>query len=126
MDGRMNEIVGYNPVIGWKNGLPEITYKEMLSKEIIADLPLVAISMPYKRSDEEVLLGIDTDLEGLTIAEVMNIRMARKAANGDKEAFKLIQDRVLGRPKQQIESTKISMSYSDYLDSITEEEIIDV
>lgn len=126
---KMNEIAHYNSFVDWSDGVPVVVYKQMLTKDIIVDLPLAAVSMPYERTEEEVFLGIDEDLEGKTIAEVMDIRLARNAARGDKESYKILKDRILGKPKQEIQSTKLTMSYTEYLEKITEEEgeeIIDV
>ncbi|MCP4990969.1 MAG: hypothetical protein GY928_34460 [Colwellia sp.] len=85
--------------------------------------------MPYKRTEQERFLGIDPEFEGKSNAEVMNIRLARRAAGGCMDATKTILDRILGRPKQQIESLNISETYTQYLDRIAaeeEEEIKDV
>jgi len=118
----MNEIVHYSSFINWSKGYPEVVYKEMLTREAIADIPLAVVSMPFERTEEEIFLGIDEDLEGKTIAEVMDIRLARSAARGDKEAYKMLKDRILGKPKQEIQSTKLTMSYTEYLERVAEEE----
>jgi hypothetical protein len=117
-----NEIQNYESFITWDNGIPIIGYREMLTKEVVADLPLAALSARYERSDLEIELGINESFEGMTLAEVMHIRLARKAANGDMTAIKLLQDRILGKPKQQIESKKLTMTYADYLEEITSKE----
>ena len=111
-----------NSHVSWKDGMPTVVYKEMLTKDVVAELPIAAMSMPYERTEEEIFLNKDPDFEGKSNAEVMNIRLARRAAAGDTEAIKMINDRVLGKPKQQIESTKLTMTYADYLEQITQEE----
>jgi hypothetical protein len=125
----MNDIVHYESVINWSNGEPVVEYKQMLTKGVVGELPIAALSMPYTleeldkvRSETERFLGIDEHLVGKSIGEVMNIRLARKAANGDKEAYRILQDRILGKPKQEVQSTSVSMTYSEYLDNLPEDE----
>lgn len=121
-----NEIINYESYITWDNGNPVIAYKEMLTKEVVAELPLAALSARYERTDEEKVLGEALDFEGLTLAEVMNIRLARSAANGELDAIKTILDRTLGKPKQSIQSTKLSMTYTEYLDQLAQKEDEDI
>lgn len=116
-----NEIINYESIIKWENGEPIVVYREMLTKEVLADLPLAALSLPYKRTDEEILLGLDPGFEGKSNAEVMNIRLTRLAAQGHLDSIKMLQDRILGRPKQSIETKSITMSYAEYLEKKAEE-----
>ena len=51
----------------------------------------------------------------MTNAEVMIVKLARSAAGGDQEATSMLLDRVLGRPKQSVESKNLSMTYADVL-----------
>ncbi len=118
----MDEITNYESVITWESGEPVVKYRQMLTKNVIADMPIVAMSMPYKRTQEEIDNDIDPEFEGKTNVEVMNIRLARKAAKGDLDAYRLLTERVLGRPKQEVQSTNLSMSYSEFLEKVTEEE----
>lgn len=117
-----NAITNYQSFIDWKDGKPVVVYKEMLTKEVIADLPVATLSTPYQRTDKEIFLNIDPEFENKTNAEVMHIRLARKAAGGSMEAIKILQDRILGKPKQEIETRKLTMSYADYLDQIAKKE----
>ncbi len=118
----MNEIVHYDTVVNWDSGSPVVEYKAMLTKEVVADLPLMALSLPYERSEEEIMLGLDLQFEGRSNAEVMNIKLARSAAKGDKDAIKMLHDRILGKPKQQIETHKVVENYHEFVDRITAEE----
>ncbi len=117
-----NEIAHYEGVVNWSSGLPVVEYSRMLTKDVITQLPIAALSMPYQRTEEEIFLGEDIEFEGLTNAEVMDIRMARRAARGDNESYKIIKDRVLGKPKQEVVKTELTMSYSEYLDKITQDD----
>jgi hypothetical protein len=118
----MDEIMNYDTFVDWSEGIPKVVSRRMVTKEVLEDLPVAALSLPYKRTDEEIFLCKDEDLEGLTNAEVMNIRLARRAARGEMDAIKTITDRVLGKAKQQIESKSITQTYTQYLEMVAEEE----
>ncbi len=121
----MNELITYESFIDWSSGVPVVKHKEMLPKEVIRDVATAAVSRPYERTEEEVFLNIDPHFEGMTNAEVMNIRLARKAAQGDLPSYNALSDRILGKPKQAVESIKVEMNYADYLDRVSEEEDVD-
>lgn len=112
----------YESFIVWEDGVPTVAYRELLTIDAVSNLPIAALSLPYQRTPREILLAIDIEFEGLTNAEVMNIRLARRAASGDMDATKTIQDRVLGRPKQQIESRSITETYTQYLERLAKDE----
>jgi len=114
--------MNYDTFVDWSEGIPKVVSRRMVTKEVLEDLPVAALSLPYKRTDEEIFLCKDEDLEGLTNAEVMNIRLARRAARGEMDAIKTITDRVLGKAKQQIESKSITQTYTQYLEMVAEEE----
>ncbi len=112
----------FESFIVWESGVPHVEYRQMITKDVLNDLPAAALSMPYKRTEQEVLLDLDPDFGRMTNAEVMNIRLARRAAGGCMDATKTILDRILGRPKQQIESRTISETYTQYLERLAAEE----
>ncbi len=116
----------FQSFIVWINGEPEIEYRQLITTNVLAELPLAALSLPYKRTEEEIFLGEDPEFEHMSNAEVMNIRLARRAAAGSMDATKTILDRVLGRPKQQIESRTISETYTQYLERLAAEEEEDI
>ena len=124
-----NEVRNFTSFVVWEGGVPHVEYRQMVNKDVLNDLPMAALSMPYKRTEQEIFLDIDPEFDGMSNAEVMNIRLARRAASGEMDATKTILDRILGRPKQQIESRTISETYTQYLERIAaeeEEEVIDV
>lgn len=92
------------------NGLPVPTNVPALSKNAVEELATTALSLPY-----EDPLGLPSEFDGMTNAEVMMIRMARKAAAGDVDTAVHLLDRVLGRPKQSVESKSLRLTYEDYL-----------
>jgi len=97
-------------IIWNKDGTPVPATVPVLAKSQIEDLALAVISLPY-----EDPLGLEPEFEGMTIAEVMFIRRARKAARGDPHATDALIDRILGRPKQSAEVKTMRVSYEDYL-----------
>ena len=48
----------------------------------------------------------------------MSIAIFERALNGDTKAFEVIRDTIGEKPKEQIESTNIEMSYEDYIKKI--------
>ena len=118
----LNEVMNCESVIVWEDGIPCVKLVEMLEKDNITDLPIAALSLPYVRSDKDIFLERDLEFEGKSNAEVMNIRLARKAANGNIQAIKTITERVLGKPKQQIEKHTVSETYLEWMERKSEEE----
>ena len=127
-------------MIAWTpEGLPVPVSVPMLSKAGIEELATAALSLTYKIEPlvladippsaspaEKARIAAENDrlekayeseleFEGHTNAEVMIIKLARAAAGGDKDATSSMLDRVLGRPKQSVESKSLKLSYEDYL-----------
>ena len=48
----------------------------------------------------------------------MSLAILTRAMNGDTKAFEVIRDTIGEKPKEQIESTNIEMSYEDYIKKI--------
>lgn len=106
--------------IKWVNGVPEPVYKD-ITPTSIKQLANVALSMPYE-GEIDPNLGIkivEPRFQGMTNAEVMWVKIAEQAASGDLDAAKIILDRVLGKPKQSVESTSLSMTYEQYLEHLS-------
>ena len=127
-------------MIAWTpEGLPVPVSVPMLSKAGIEELATAALSLPYK-IEPLVLTDIppsaspaekariqkendalekahesELEFEGRTNAEVMIVKLARAAARGDKDATASMLDRVLGKPKQSVESKSMKLTYEDYL-----------
>jgi hypothetical protein len=108
-------------VIEWKDGKPIPVTKPILSKDKIANIAQAAISLEYREEDD--VLGIDKEYYGLSIAEVLFIKMARSAAStGDIKVISALLDRVLGKPKQEVESKNLNMTYQDFLEQLARNE----
>ena len=109
--------------IQWVNGVPEPIVKH-ITPTSVKTLATTALSMPYQGEYNEELdmYIVEPRFAGMTNAEVMWIRTAEKAASGDLAATNLILDRVLGKPKQSVESMSMSMSYPEFLEFLAKKE----
>ncbi len=110
-------------MIKWVNGVPEPYYGD-INPSSVKKLAVVAASLPYEGTwDPDLEMNIiEPRFEGLTNAEVMWIRLAESAANGDLTATNMMLDRILGKPKQSVESTSMTMSYQEFLNMIAKQE----
>lgn len=110
--------------IRWVNGVPEPYYVTPVNAAAIKTLATVAAALPYEgKWDEDLgMFIVDPRFKGMTNAEVMWIRTAEKAADGDLIAANMLLDRILGKPKQSVESTSMSMSYQEFLNMVEEQE----
>lgn len=110
-------------MIQWVNGVPEPTYGN-INPSSIKQLATTALSLPYEGDyNEELGINvIDPRFEGMSNAEVMWVRMAEKAAAGDIDAAKMILDRVLGKPKQSVETTTMTLTYPEFLEHLARQE----
>jgi len=128
-------------VIAWTpEGVPVPVDVPALTRAGIEELPRTALSLPYlvpplvlpldpgKDATRAQRAQYDAECErleyehssemeflGMTNAVVMVIKQARAAAKGDPGATRDMLDRVLGKPKQSVESTSVVLSYEDVL-----------
>lgn len=110
--------------VDWEDGMPVVRYKNVVRKEAINELTRHALSQPYEGEWDPVekCFVIDPRFEGMTKAEVIEHRLVDKAAAGNVEAIKEIKDRLMGKPKQQVESKNLNISYEDYLTELARSE----
>jgi len=116
------------------DGVPRPVSVPLLTKQSVEDLAVAALSLPYKippapppldplslelptAEYKERLREHNEGLEfiGMSNAEVMIVKLARAAAAGSMQATETLLDRVLGRPKQSLESKSMTMTYADVL-----------
>jgi len=100
--------------IEWKNGIPCLVFKEAYSKPAMSSLIHSVLALPYEMRDL-THYPEDAQYEGLTYGEVMIIRRAKSAAHGESEDVDFFADRVLGKPKQSVESTTMSVTFQEYV-----------
>jgi hypothetical protein len=109
--------------IEWHNNLPRVVGREVLSKQVITDLHPAVLTLDYvpRRSEDtgEILPGEEEFIGKMNI-EVAMIRAARDCAYGDYDKLEKMLDRILGKPKQSVETKSMTMTYQDYLDSLPE------
>lgn len=101
------------------DGNPVVTTEKQLNKGALQDLYMVAAAQPYVVDPHDPQ---DAQYEGMTCAEVMVRKQTQTAARlGDAE---VVMDRLLGRPKQSVESTKLTLTYEDTLKEIARKELL--
>lgn len=110
--------------VDWEDGMPVLKYRNVVRKEAINELTRHALSQPYEGewNPEQQCYIKDPRFEGMTKAEVIEHRLVDKAAAGSVEAIKEIKDRLMGKPKQQVESKNLNISYEDYLAELARSE----
>lgn len=111
-------------LIRWENGVPYPVYAPPMQKDQLSSLINAAIAVEYEGElDEETgERHLDPRYEGCTMGEVMALKLAEKAASGNLNAVNMVFDRILGKPKQSVESTTMTVSYTDYLAQLAQEE----
>lgn len=111
-------------MITWVNGVPEPTYGKIVNVQSVKKLAQVAASLPYEGEwDEELeMFIIEPRFKGMSNVEVMWVRLAEKAANGDVGAMGMIFDRILGKPKQSVETASVSMTYQEFLTELSKQQ----
>lgn len=108
------------------NGVPRPHTEWLLPKNRIDDVILASYSLPYEGEYNKELeqYVLEPEYEGLTNIEVACIKQAKKAASGDLEALRFTIERILGKPKQAVEQTTVTMSLKEYLASIDITEVV--
>lgn len=103
--------------IEWIDGMPVPVSRPIITKESIAKLTSVALTLPYNNDPNDP--HYDPRFDNLTNAEVMAIRHVEAAAQGNLEVTEKILDRLLGKATQNVETKNLSMSYTDFLKTLT-------
>jgi hypothetical protein len=106
-------------VIEWVDGLPTAGTRPVVTVEGVRELVRVAMSLEYVPDPDRIE---DWEYEGMTNAEVMAIKLVRQAAKGDTAVISEVLDRVIGKPKQSIDSRTMTMTYQDYLEGLAKSE----
>lgn len=108
--------VDYRAELLWKDGVPYLASAPVRvssnPQEALPELLRKVLDLPYD--------GSDSSLARLSNAEAIAIQVARSAANGDLNATQMLFDRLLGRPKQSIESVNLTGDLNEFLDKVAE------
>lgn len=121
----LRQVIEYSALMVWKAGVP---YLEGLPT-CISDSPREKLLAVLEKSLDLPYSGNDPSLQGLTCGAAMMIGMTRDASEGNHEARMAILDRLLGRPKQSIESVQLTGDLNSFLDHVaakTKEHTIEV
>lgn len=105
-------------------GNPQPVYGEVKTRANVENSLLSMVSLPYEGvHDPETgeYINYDKRFEGMTLLDKASYELAIKAAAGDTKATEMIFDRILGKPKQQVESLSMTMSYEQYLNNLEDE-----
>jgi hypothetical protein len=122
---RLGDTYNGGQIFEWSgDGLPTPRGSKSMVKEQAQQLYHAALGLPYKGEWDPDLQTwtVDPELQGLTNGEVIILRQVRNAAAGDAKASENVMDRVLGKPKQAVESVSMNYSFSEYMAMIAEEE----
>jgi len=94
---------------------PVPTYEHMYSVEDVKQMQMASASNKYKlmRDHEGNLAPGEQDYDGMACLEVALDRRAQAAAQGDLMALNQLEDRIVGKPKQEVQNTNISLSFSE-------------
>lgn len=112
------------PYIVWENGVPVQKHKVVITKQDIQSMKYhAAVQMYHGEWDPVNECYIpDKRYEGLSKIEVAQHRLMDKAASGDTAALFQIENRMLGMPKQQVESLNINATLEGFLEKVAQGE----
>lgn len=112
------------PYIVWENGIPIKKHKLVVAKEDIQEMKMHAASQIYRGDWDPVNEAFipDPRYEGLTKIEVAQHKLMDRAASGDIQALGQIEDRILGKPKQQVESLQVNATLESFLENVAKKE----
>lgn len=112
------------PYIVWENGLPVQKHKVVITKQDIQEMKYhAAVQMYHGEWDPVNECYIpDKRYEGLSKIEVAQHKLMDKAAAGDTAALSQIENRMLGMPKQQVESLNINATLEGFLEKVAQGE----
>ncbi len=117
-------------IMRWEGGQPVVRDVPMLTKTQIQEIGAAALALPYSEPGDALAieLGLQpSEFYGRPLYEVMKIKQAREAARtGDTAIIESIEDRVVGKPKQSVESHSIKETYEEYLARISREDALPV
>lgn len=100
----------------WRDNIPYVVDREPTTRQSLSALIAGATVLPYEHPKERK--PDEERFKGLSNVEVLAIRLAEKAANGDYDATNQVLDRILGKPKQETQNVTVSVTYADYLDNL--------
>jgi len=128
------DFVPRQPIAGkciiWEDGKPISTYIKPWTTPAMHELIARSAQIEYKpRTDTEGnILPAEQEYLGKSKYEAAIERCWTEASYGDQDRLEWLTDRMLGKPKQQVESVSMSMTYQDFIKGLpppTEDELED-
>lgn len=112
------------PYMVWENGNYIKKHRIAMRKEDVQELKLHAAQQMYIGDWDPVAQDyiVDERYVGMTKIEVAQHKQMDAAARGDFQALDKIEDRILGKPKQQVEAVQISATLEDFLEKVAQKE----
>ena len=116
--GTASHIAAKRRFITWDaDGNPRVASEEVLTRAAVQDLYMAAAAQMYEPDPH---VPSDAQYAGLTCAEVMVRKQIQQAARSG--AAETVMDRLVGKPKQSTEITKLNLTYEDTLREIARKE----
>jgi hypothetical protein len=107
-----------NEMFDWIEDMPQPKMSRGMQKEQVQQLHHAAGALPYRGRWDAVSRQYvidDPRFVGATYFEVMIMKKFDRAVEGDAKAESEIMDRVLGKPKQAMETVSMNMTFEDFL-----------
>ena len=95
--------------------MPFPEYREPITVRQAKAMTATALALPYMPKD-----GTEEEQRfvGMTNMEVMYVRKIELAAGGDLDAIESVEDRMFGKPKQEVVSTSFNLTIEEFFASL--------
>jgi len=113
-----------NNLFEWREGVPSPYGARPMTKEQVQTLYYAAAALPYNGvwNPEKQVWEIPERFQGCTTMEVIIQKQFEEAATGNLKAAEQVVDRILGKPKQAVDVAMATMSYSEFLEKLANED----
>lgn len=113
-----------NNLFEWREGIPSPYGAQPMTKEQVQTLYFAAAALPYNGvwNPETQAWEIPDRFQGCTTMEVIIQKQFEEAASGNLKATEQVIDRILGKPKQAVDVAMATMSYSEFLEKLANED----
>lgn len=114
-----------NLIFEWEDGAPKPRGSKSMKKEQLQDLYHASLGIMYQGDWDPMTQTyvIDPLYAGMTYGQMMVFKQVRKAAeSGEANLIEKVMDRVLGKPKQAMETVTMSLSYEEFMLRSAQEE----
>ena len=100
-----------------EKGVPHVVSKQLdtVNRQLVDRINFSAMLLPYKIPQGSEEDPEEAKFEGFSNLEVAAIRLAGRAADGDKDAYKFLIERVAGKAVEKNLNISTNVSYTDFL-----------